>query len=89
MTDKRWKNEVYDPFLDTWKIFKLIQNVYKHCADPTKDMENDKIWEMYTREAVRLSEKYPGNPFVEHLQDLLFNGGETIAKMNQEELVDD
>ena len=85
MTDERWRNEIYEPYLETYKILKLIQHGYKHLNNSKEDFKNDEAWAMFTREAHRLENAYPGNPFVEQLSALVLNAGETIAQMNQEE----
>lgn len=89
MTDQKFKEVIYQPYLETWKVLKILQHAYKHLSDPEKDKVNDEIWTQFQREAKRLEKTYPGNPFVEELLRLLFTADDVIAKMNQEELSDD
>ena len=78
MNDETFKSKYYNPFLETWKILKLIQ-----YADQTSD--SDEQWQRYSKEIDRLSKTYPGNKFVEELITLLLNAGDVIAKENRRE----
>lgn len=78
MTDERFKAAYYHPFLETWKILKLIQ-----YADQTSD--SDAQWQRYMKEIDRLCKTYPDNKFVEELITLLLNAGDVIAKENRKE----
>lgn len=89
MTDEKFKEVIYKPYLDTWKVLKLLQHAYKRLDDPELDEANDAIWDMYKREIVRLERAYPGNPFVKELLNLLTTADEVISRMNQEGLKDD
>ncbi len=76
MTDAKFKKQYYEPFLETWKILKLIQ-----YADQTSD--SDEQWQRYMREMDRLQKTYPDNKFVEQLITLLLDAGDIIAKENR------
>ena len=76
MNDTTFKSRYYEPFLETWKILKLIQ-----YADQTSD--SDAQWQRYMKEIDRLSKTYPDNKFVEQLITLLLNAGDVIAKENR------
>ena len=76
MNDEKFKKDYYEPFLETWKILKLIQ-----YADQTSD--SDAQWQRYMKEIDRLSKTYPDNKFVEELITLLLNAGDVIAKENR------
>ena len=76
MDDATFKSKYYEPFLETWKILKLIQ-----YADQTSD--SDAQWQRYMKEIDRLSKTYPDNKFVEELITLLLNAGDVIAKENR------
>lgn len=78
MNDATFKAKIYEPYLETWKILKLIQ-----YADQTSD--SDEQWQRYMKEIDRLRETYPGNKFVEELITLLYNAGDVIAKENRKE----
>lgn len=75
MNDDKFKKEIYQPYLETWKIIKLIQ-----YADQTKN--SDEQWERYVKEIDRLSRTYPDNQFADKLITLLLDAGDVIAKMN-------
>lgn len=78
MNDTTFKKEIYEPYLETWKILKLIQ-----YADQTSDY--DAQWQRYRNEIDRLKETYPEDPFVENLISFLIDASFTIAKMNNKE----
>lgn len=78
MNNEKWKQTIYEPYLEAWKILKLI--LY---ADQTSD--SDEQWQRYSKEIDRLSKTYPGNKFVEELITLLLNAGDVIAKENRRE----
>lgn len=81
MNDKVFKEKVYGPYSDVWKILKIIQ-----YAGQTS--EDDEKWEMYMREIDRFSEKYKDNELAQGLLSFLvghddFKGaGDIIAKLN-------
>ena len=76
MDEKTFKEKIYEPYLETWKILKLIQ-----FADQTSD--SDAQWQRYMKEIDRLATTYPDNKFVEKLITLLLDAGNVIAKMNR------
>ena len=78
MDDETMKKRYYEPFLETWKIIRLVQ-----YADQTAD--SDAQWQRYRREIDRLSKEYPDNPFVGSLITLLLDAGDYIAKENRKE----
>ena len=78
MTDEKFKTEYYNPYVETWKILKLVQ-----YADQTSDY--DAQWQRYMKEIDRLNETYPDNRFAQELIRLLVNAGDYIARENQKE----
>lgn len=78
MNNEKWKQTIYEPYLEAWKILKLIQ-----YADQTSD--SDEQWQRYMREIDRLQKTYPDNKFVEQLITLLLNAGDIIAKENRKQ----
>ena len=76
MNDETFKSKYYNPFLETWKILKLIQ-----YADQTSD--SDAQWQRYMKEIDRLRATYPDNQFVEHLIRLLYDAGDVIKEENR------
>lgn len=79
MNDETLKIKYYEPYLETWKIIRLVQ-----YADQTSD--SDEQWNRYMREIDRLEKTYPENPFVESLIKLLLDAGDMIAKENRVEI---
>ena len=77
MTDEQFKKRYYEPFLETWKILKTIQNADQTAA-------SDPQWQNYIKEIDRLAKKFPENKVVEKLITLLYDSGDVIAKENGE-----
>ena len=75
MTDEQFKKRYYEPFLETWKILKTIQNADQSAA-------SDPQWQTYVKEIDGLAKKFPENKFVEKLITLLYDSGDVIAKEN-------
>lgn len=78
MTDDKWRTIIYEPYLETWKILKLIQ-----YADKTNNY--DEQWERYMKEIDRLNSTYSDNPFVHDLIRMLLDAGDHIARINSKE----
>ena len=75
MDNSTFRETIYGPYMDTWKIIRLIQ-----YADQTAD--SDAQWQRYIKEIDRLAAAYPDNPFTDKLITLLLDAGDVIAKMN-------
>lgn len=76
MDTTTFKAKIYEPYLEAWKILKLIQ-----YADQTSD--SDEQWQRYMKEIDRLRATYPDNHFVEHLIRLLYDAGDVIKEENR------
>ena len=76
MDTTTFKAKIYEPYLETWKILKLIQ-----YADQTSN--SDEQWQRYMKEIDRLRATYPGNHFVERLIRLLYDAGDVIKEENR------
>ena len=74
MNDIEWKQKVYDPYLEAWKILKLIQHGSHHGTD--------ELWEQFNKEAIRLSHTYPQNRYIESLCQMLLEAADYIAEEN-------
>ena len=77
MTDDKWKTTIYEPYLETWKILKLIQHADQSC-------DSDEAWQMFMKEIDRLNRTYPDNAFAQDLIRRLLDAGDHIARMNKE-----
>jgi len=75
METEVFKQKVYGPYSDAWKILKLIQ-----FAGQSKD--DDEKWQMYMKEIDKFDKKYPDNRFKDTLVKMLIDAGDDIAKMN-------
>lgn len=75
MTDDRWKTDIYEPYLETWKIIKILQEAYN----------KPELFNKYIEEVQRFANQYAGNEFAELLRkQLLLNADDVISKMDEE-----
>lgn len=76
MNEAEFKEKVYAPYKEAWKILKMIEFAGTHEAD-------DETWQMYMKEIDRFSKTNDGNHFAqETLVRMLIDAGDDIAKMN-------
>lgn len=76
METEVFKEQVYKPFNDAWKILKMIQ----YAGQSSDDQEK---WNMFIREIDRFAAEYKDNYFAkETLVRMLMDAGNDIAKMN-------
>ena len=74
MTKEKWKSEVYEPYVETWKIIKILQEAYN----------KPQLFQQYIDEVQRFAEEYAGNEFAELLRaKLLLNADDVISKMEE------
>ena len=76
MNDISFKENIYKPYNEAWKVLKLIQ--YADQTDATEEQ-----WQRYMKEIDRLRATYPDNQFVEHLIRLLYDAGDVIKEENR------
>ena len=62
MTKDRWKTDIYEPYLETWKIIKILQEAYN----------KPQLFQQYIDEVQSFAEEYAGNEFAELLRAKLF-----------------
>ncbi len=75
METEVFKQKVYGPYSEAWKILKIIQYAGQSA-------DNDKTWQMYMNEIDRFDKKYGDNRFKDTLVRMLLDAGDDIAKMN-------
>ena len=74
MTNEKWKSEVYEPYVDSWKIIKILQEAYN----------KPELFSKYIDEVQQYADKYAGNEFAELLRkQLLLNADDVISKMER------
>lgn len=74
MTNEKWKSEVYEPYVDSWKIIKILQEAYN----------KPELFNKYIDEVQQYADKYAGNEFAELLRkQLLLNADDVISKMER------
>ena len=74
MTKEKWKSEVYEPYVETWKIIKILQEAYN----------KPQLFQQYIDGVQRFADQYAGNEFAELLRaKLLLNADDVISKMEE------
>lgn len=74
MTTDKWKTQIYDPYVDAWKVIKILQEAYNH----------PELFDKYMDEVQRFADTYAGNDFAELLRSkLLLRADDVIAKMDE------
>lgn len=74
MTDDKWKSEVYEPYVDAWKIIKILQEAYR----------KPELFEAYIAQVDQFAQQYAGNDFAELLRSkLLLRADDVITRMNE------
>lgn len=77
MNEAEFKEKVYAPYKEAWKILKMIEFAGTHEAD-------DETWQKYMKEIDRFCKSNEGNHFAqETLVRMLIDAGDDIAKMNR------
>lgn len=76
METEVFKQKIYGPYAEAWKIIKLIQYAGQSADD-------DEKWQMYMKEIDRLDKKYGENRFKDTIVKMLIDAGDDIAKMNR------
>ena len=82
MDDKTWREKIYGPYTDAWKIIKIIQ----YAGQSKKDEET---WNMYIKEIDRYIENYKDNELAQGLiafivgHDNFSGAGDIIARLNR------
>lgn len=75
MTDEKFKEKIYGPYREAWKIIKILQEAY----------QKPELYLQYMEELKAYSKKYEGNHFAEHLlKDFALHADHIIAKMERE-----
>ena len=76
MNTEEFKEKIYAPYSEAWKIIKIIQFA-------GQGTNSDELWEAYLREIDRFSKENKENEFAkETLVKMLIDAGCVIAKMN-------
>lgn len=76
MTTEKWKADIYDPYVDAWKIIKILQDAYN----------KPELFDQYIDEVQRFADAYAGNDFAELLRlKLLLRADDVITRMNEAE----
>lgn len=78
MTDKTFKEKIYGPYLDAWKIIKILQEAY----------QKPQLFLEYAKAVDEYEKRYLGNDFAQTIRNrLLLCTDDVIAKMERENAV--
>lgn len=76
MDDNKFREKIYNPYIDLWKIIKLLQ----HCSSNSGD------WNLYAREYQRFVNEHGNTSYGSHLAACLLNVADDIKEMNNHEV---
>lgn len=76
MDNNKWRQKVYGPYSDFWKVIKILQ----FASD-----NNPELFTQYMDEVQKFDDAYQGNEFAELLHKVLLRADDLIAKMNRED----
>ena len=72
MTDNQFKEKIYGPYLEAWKIIKILQHAYS----------KPELFISYMDEVQKFADAYAGNEFAELIRkQILHQADNVIAKM--------
>lgn len=72
MDAKTFKEKIYEPYYESWKIIKILQEAYN----------KPELFNEYIEQVQKYADKYAGNEFAELLRSkLLLNADDVISKM--------
>lgn len=74
MTDETFKREIYSPYLEAWKILRLIQYA-QHKG-------TDEMWDVFFKEVERLAHTYPDNRYIKQLIHMMLEAADYIVDEN-------
>ena len=75
METKEFKEKIYGPYNEAWKVIKIIQYA-------GQGKEDDATWQEYMTAIDTFAKKFKDNRFKDNLVMMLLEAGDTIAKMN-------
>lgn len=74
MNKEKWTTEIYNPYVDAWKIIKILQEAYR----------KPELFEAYIAQVDQFAQQYAGNDFAELLRSkLLLRADDVITRMNE------
>lgn len=77
MDDKEWRQKIYGPYNDAWKIIKILQQ----ASD-----DNPELFLEYMEKVQEFDDAYKGNEFADLIRrKLLLGADDVIARINREE----
>ena len=78
MNRTQWRQKVYGPYMDIWKIIKILQ----HASN-----DNPEVFLKYMDEVQKFADAYQGNEFADFLRKaVLLRADDVIAKINREDV---
>jgi len=78
MNNSDFKEKIYMPYADAWKIIKILQEAY----------QKPELFLQYSKAVDKFAERYAGNDFAQVIRNrLLLCTDDVIAKMERENAV--
>jgi hypothetical protein len=78
MTNTKFKEVIYGPYLEVWKIIKILQ----YASD-----DKPELFLEYMDEVQKFADAYQGNEFADFLRKaVLLRADDVIAKINREDV---
>lgn len=74
MDNKRFIDEVFNPYQEAWKLIKPLQNLSPSA--------NDAEWVEWVKNIDAFKAKHADNPFAIELYKMLLGAGDVIGKLN-------
>lgn len=75
MDNNKFREKIYGPYNEAWKILKLVQHYTMHEGD----------WDAYEKELRRFFNTFPETKFTHDLFQFVMQAAEDIRDMNEEE----
>ena len=77
MTEDRFKEVIYGPYRDSWKVVKILQE----ATDDSPKLQE--VLSNYMSEIDKFSEKYEGNEFAGLLRKMMLSADDTVMRMGR------
>lgn len=74
MTDQEFREKVYNPYNEAWKILRLIQYAQHRGTD--------EMWDVFFKEVDRLAHTYPDNRYIKQLIHMMLEAADYIVDEN-------
>lgn len=77
MTENRFKEVIYGPYKEAWKVIKILQE----ATDDNPQLSD--VLNHYMKEIDTFTEKYEGNEFAALLRKMMLSADDTVMKIGR------